>query len=217
VGYDPLKDFVPTSMVSIVPLVLDVHPSMPVHSVKELIAFSKKRNGTLTMASAGPGSTTHLSGELFQLNTGAKFIHVPYKGSGQALIDVISGQIDLIFDQLSSSTPFIKTGKLRALAVANAKRSPSVPNVPTMAEAGVNGFEASTYTGVVLQAGVPKEIVQKVYDALIKTLALPATRDAFERLGAEVISCTPEEFSRRLARDLAQWQRVQQKTSIQLE
>ena len=138
-------------MVSIVPLVLDVHPSMPVHSVKELIAFSKKRNGTLTMASAGPGSTTHLSGELFQLNTGAKFIHVPYKGSGQALIDVISGQIDLIFDQLSSSTPFIKTGKLRALAVANAKRSPSAPIVPTMAEAGVNGFEASTYTGVVLQ------------------------------------------------------------------
>lgn len=217
VGYDPLKDFATTSLVSIVPLVLDVHPSMPVYSVKELIAFARKRNGTLTMASAGPGSTTHLSGELFQLNTGIKFVHIPYKGSGQALIDVISGQVDLIFDQLSSSTPLIKSGKLRPLAIATSRRSPSIPSVPTMAEAGVTGFEASTYTGVVLQASVPREIVQKVYDALLKTLAMPATRDSFERLGAEVISSTPEEFSRRLARDFAQWQRVREKTNIQLE
>jgi tripartite-type tricarboxylate transporter receptor subunit TctC len=217
VGYDPLKDFAPTSLVSIVPLVLDVHPSMPVHSVKELISFAKKRNGTLTMASAGPGSTTHLSGELFQLNTAVKFVHIPYKGSGQALIDVISGQVDLIFDQLSSSTPLIRSGKLRPLAVATSKRSPSLPAVPTMVEAGVSGFEASTYTGVVLQSGVPKDIVKKVYDAVIKTLAMQATRDSFERLGADVISSTPEEFSRRLAHDLAQWQRVREKTHIELE
>jgi tripartite-type tricarboxylate transporter receptor subunit TctC len=217
VGYDPLKDFAPTSLVSIVPLVLDVHPSMPVYSVKELISFARKRNGTLTMASAGPGSTTHLSGELFQLNTSIKFVHIPYKGSGQALIDVISGQVDLIFDQLSSSTPLIKSGKLRPLAIATSRRSPSIPSVPTMAEAGVAGFEASTYTGVVLQAGAPREVVQKVYEALLKTLAMPATRDSFERLGAEVISSTPDEFSRRLARDLAQWQRVREKTNIQLE
>jgi tripartite-type tricarboxylate transporter receptor subunit TctC len=171
----------------------------------------------LTMASAGPGSTTHLTGELFQLNTGIKFVHVPYKGSGQALIDVIGGQVDLIFDQLSSSTPLIKTGKLRPLAIAMSKRSASIPAVPTMTEAGVLAFEASTYTGVVLQAAAPKEIVQKVYDAVLKTLALPATRDSFERLGAEVISTTPAEFTRRLTNDVAQWKRVREKTHIELE
>jgi len=217
VGYDPIKDFAPTSLVSIVPLVLSVHPSLPVHTVKELIALARKRNDTLTMASAGPGSTTHLTGELFQLNNGIKFVHIPYKGSGQALIDVIGGQVDLIFDQISSSSPLIKAGKLRPLATSMSRRSPSLPAVPTMSEAGVPAFEASTYTGVVLQAAVPKEIVQKVYDAVLKTLALSATRDSFERLGAEVISSTPDEFTRRLTRDLAQWTRVREKTNIQLE
>ena len=196
---------------------LSVHPSLPVRSVQELIALARKRSGTLTMASAGPGSTTHLTGELFQLNTGIKFVHIPYKGSGQALIDVMGGQVDLIFDQLSSSGPLIKAGKLRPLAIATSRRSPTIPAVPTMSEAGVPAFEASTYTGIVLPAAVPRDVVLKVYDALIKALALPATRDSFERLGAEVISSTPEEFTRRLARDLAQWARVREKTNIQLE
>jgi tripartite-type tricarboxylate transporter receptor subunit TctC len=133
------------------------------------------------------------------------------------LIDVIGGQVDLIFDQISSSSPLIKAGKLRPLATSMSRRSPSVPAVPTMSEAGVPAFEASTYTGVVLQAAVPKEIVQRVYDAVLKTLALSATRDSFERLGAEVISSTPDEFTRRLTRDLAQWTRVREKTNIQLE
>ncbi len=217
VGYDTLRDFAPTSLVSVVPILLIVHPALPAQNVKELIELARKRNGTLTMASAGPGSTTHLTGELFQLNNGVKFVHVPYKGSGQALIDVIGGQVDLIFDQLSSSTPLIKSGKLRPLAIAMSRRSPSIPSVPTMAEAGVPAFEASTYTGVVLPAAVPKEIVNKVYAALLKTLALPATRDSFERLGAEVISSTPDEFSRRLSTGLAQWKRVQEKTKIELE
>jgi tripartite-type tricarboxylate transporter receptor subunit TctC len=217
VGYDPLRDFAPTSLVSIVPLVLSVHPSMPAHTVKELIALARKRNGTLTMASAGPGSTTHLIGELFQLNVGIKFVHVPYKGSGQALIDVIGGQVDLIFDQLSTSGPLITAGKLRALAIAMARRSPSIPVVPTMTEAGVLAFEASTYTGVVLQSAAPKDAVRKVYDALIKTLALPATRDSFGRLGAEIITSTPEEFTRRLTRDIAQWKHVREKTRVELE
>ena len=217
VGYDPLKDFAPTSMVSIVPLVLSVHPSLPVRNLRELIALARKRSGTLTMASAGPGSTTHLTGELFQLNNGIKFLHIPYKGSGQALIDVIGGQVDLIFDQLSSSGPLIKAGKLRPLAISMSRRSPSIPAVPTMAEAGVPAFEASTYTGIVLQAAAPKEVVAKVYEALLKTLALPATRDNFERLGAEVITCTPAEFTRRLTQDMAQWMRVREKTKIELE
>ena len=217
VGYDPIKDFATTSMVSIVPLILSVHPSLPVHNVKELIALARKRSGTLTMASAGPGSTTHLTGELFQLNNGIKFVHVPYKGSGQALIDVMGGQVDLIFDQISSSSPLIKAGRLRPLAISMSRRSPSLPAVPTMSEAGVAAFEASTYTGVVLPSAAPKEVVQKVYEALLKTLALPATRESFERLGAEVITSTPEEFTRRLTRDIAQWVRVREKTKIELE
>ena len=217
VGYDPIKDFAPTSLVSIVPLVLSVHPSLPARTVKELIALARKRAGTLTMASSGPGSTTHLTGELFQLNNGIKFVHVPYKGSGQALIDVIGGQVDLIFDQLSSSGPLIKAGKLQPLAISMARRSPSIPEVPTMAEAGVVAFEASTYTGVVLPAAAPRDVVQKVYSALLKTLALPAKRESFQRLGAEVISSTPEEFTRRLTNDIAQWVRVREKTNLQLE
>ena len=217
VGYDPLRDFVTTSLVSIVPIVLSVHPSLPVRSVKELIALARKRSGTLTMASAGPGSTTHLTGELFQLNLGIKFVHIPYKGSGQALIDVMGGQVDLIFDQLSSSSPLFAAGKLRPLAIATSRRSPSISAVPTMAEAGVPAFEASTYTGIVLQAAAPKDVVSTVYAALLKALALPATRESFERLGAEVISSTPGEFTARLTRDLAQWKRVQEKTKIELE
>jgi tripartite-type tricarboxylate transporter receptor subunit TctC len=217
VGYDPLKDFAPTSLVSIVPLVLSVHPSLPVKTVKELITLARTRGGELTMASAGLGSTTHLTGELFQLVTGVKFTHIPYKGSGQALVDVVGGQVDLIFDQLSSSGTLIKGGKLRPLAIAMSRRSTTIPQVPTMQEAGIAGLEASTYTGIVLQAAVPKEIVARVYDALLKTLALTSTRDSFARLGAEVIQSTPEEFSRRLSADLAQWTRVREKTKIELE
>jgi tripartite-type tricarboxylate transporter receptor subunit TctC len=129
----------------------------------------------------------------------------------------MGGQVDLIFDQISSSSPLIKAGRLRPLAIAMARRSPSLPAVPTMSESGVPAFEASTYTGVVLQAAAPKEVVQKVYEAVLKTLALPATRESFERLGAEVITSTPEEFTRRLTRDVAQWRNVRERTKIELE
>jgi len=216
-AYDPLKDFAPTSLVSIVPLLLVTHPSLPVTSAKEFIALAKAKPGTVMMASAGTGSNTHLTGELFQVMTGAKLTHVPYKGSGPALIDLMGGQTHCIFDQVSTSTPYVNAGKLRAIAVAAAKRSPLLASVPTMEESGVRGFEASTYTGVFLPSATPKDIVNRVYTALLKVLDQQSTRDAFNRLGAEVIKSTPEELTKRMTNDLAKWKKVQQQTGIKLD
>ena len=216
-SYDPLKDFAPTSLVSIVPLLLVTHPSLPVTSAKEFIALAKSKPGSVMMASAGTGSNTHLTGELFQVIVGVKLTHVPYKGSGPALVDLMGGQTHCIFDQVSTSTPYVNAGKLRAIAVASTKRSPLLASVPTMDEAGVRGFEASTYTGIFLPSATPKDIVNRVYAALLKVLDQPATRDAFNRLGAEVIKSTPEELTRRMAGDLAKWKKVQQQTGIKLD
>jgi len=215
--YDPLRDFAPTSLVSLVPLLLVVHPSLPVHTAKEFIALAKAKPGSVLMASAGIGSNTHLTGELFQVIVGVKLTHVPYKGSGPALVDLMGGQTHCIFDQVSTSSPYVIAGKLRAIAVASAKRSATLANVPTMAEAGVSGFEASTYTGVFLPSATPADIVTRVYTALLKVLDQPATRDAFNRLGAEVIKSTPEEVTRRIGSDLAKWKKVQQQTGIRLD
>jgi len=217
VPYDPLRDFAPTSMVSLTPLMLAVHPALPAKTAREFIALAKAKPGQLMMASAGAGSNTHLTGELFQLVTGVKLTHVPYKGSGPALIDLIGGQTQLIFDLVSTSTPHIRTGKLRGIAVAFPKRSPVLPEIPTMDEAGVRGFESSTYTGIFFPAATPKEIVNRVYAALLKVLDQKATRDAFERLGGEVIKSTPEEMTKRLREDLAKWKKVQQTTGIRIE
>jgi tripartite-type tricarboxylate transporter receptor subunit TctC len=216
-SYDPLKDFAPTSLVSIVPLMLTTHPSLPAANVKEFIALAKAKPGAVMVASAGTGTNTHLTGELFQLMTGAKLTHVPYKGSGPALVDLMGGQAHSIFDQVSTSAPFINAGKLRGMAVAAAKRSPLLPNVPTMDEAGVRSFESATYAGVFLPSAAPKDIVNRIYTALLKVLDQTATRDAFARMGAEVIKTTPEEVTKRLAADLAKWKKVQQQTGIKLE
>jgi len=217
VPYDPLRDFAPTSLVSLVPLMLTVHPSLPVKNAREFIALAKARPGEILMASAGAGSNTHLTGELFQVVTGVKLTHVPYKGSGPALVDLVGGQTQLIFDLVSTSAPYIQSGRLRGIAVAFPKRSPVLPGVPTMAESGVAGFEASTYTGVFLPAATPREIVARVTAALVKVLDQPATRDAFSRMGGEVIKSTPEEVTARLRNDLALWRKVQQKTGIRIE
>jgi tripartite-type tricarboxylate transporter receptor subunit TctC len=215
--YDSLRDFMPTSLITNVPLVLVVHPSLPVRNASDFIALVKAKPGQVMMASAGTGSNTHLTGELFQIISRVKLTHVPYKGGGPAIIDLMSGQTHCIFEQVSTSLAYVRTGKLRPLAVISAKRSHVMPNVPTMAESGVNDFEASTYTGIFLPSATPKDIVQKVYTALIKVLDLPTTRDSFDRLGAEVIKSTPEEVTRRLRDDLIKWRNVQKKTGITLD
>ena len=216
-SYDPVKDFAPTSLVSIVPLVLVVHPSLPVKTTKEFIALLKSRSGQVMMASAGTGSTTHLTGELFQVITGTTLTHVPFRGSGPATIELIGGHTQCMFDQLSTSGPYVKAGKLRAVAVAALRRSPAYPEIPTMDESGMRGFEASTYTGIFLPAATQKDVVQKVYGAVIKAVELPATKEAFAKLGSEVIKSTPEEVSARIRGDLDKWRKVQQKTGIVID
>lgn len=216
-NYDALRDFAATSMISVVPLVLTVHPSVPAHSVRELIALSKSRPGRLNMGSAGTGGATHLTGEFFQIHTGARFTHVPYKGSGPALVDLVGGQLDLMFDQLTTSSPHIESGRLRALAVSSMKRSTLLPKIPTMHESGAQGFEVLTYTGILLPAATPKEIVMRIHVALVRTLELPATKEIFTKLGAEVMPSTPEAFTARLRGDLVNWRKVRDRLKLQLE
>jgi tripartite-type tricarboxylate transporter receptor subunit TctC len=217
VEYQPLRDFVFTSMIALVPNVLVVHPSVPTRDVKQLIAMARARPGTLLMASAGQGSNVHLMGELFQSMAKVKFIHVPFKGSGAALVDLVGGQVDLIFDQLSSSAPFIKTGRLRALAVTTRERSTFLPEVPTIDESGVRGYDAATYTTLAIPAATPADAVQKLREGVTAVVAQPRTREAFDKLGAEVIKGTPQDFTRRLQEDLARWARVRKETGIKLD
>jgi len=216
-SYDALRDFATTSMISVVPLVLTVHPSVPARSVRELVALSKSRPGRLSMGSAGTGGAGHLTGEFFQLHTGAKFIHVPYKGSGPALVDLIGGQLDLMFDQLTTSSPLIESGRLRALAVSSLKRSTLMPAIPTMNESGAQGFEVVTYTGILLPAATPKDVVSRVHAALVRTLELPAMKETFAKLGAELMPSTAETFTNRLRNDLVNWRKVRDQLKLQLE
>ena len=217
IEYQPLRDFVYTSRVSLVASAISVHPSLPVRSVKELIALSKTRPGELMMGSAGQGSGGHLMGELFQSMAKVKFTHVPYKGGVAASVDLVSGQIQLAFDQVSSSGPFIKAGKIRALAVTTPQRSKLLPDVPTIDESGVRGYDYSTWTTLGIPAATPKEAVQKLRDAVDAVIAQPRTRDAFEKLGAEVIRSTPEEFTRQLQADYARWVRIRKETGIRID
>ena len=216
-GYDPLRDFVFTSMIALVPIVLVLHPSVPARNVKELIALARSERSGLLMGSAGAGSNTHLTGELFQSMAKVKFLHVPFKGAGAALIDLIGGQVHLMFDQVSASAPHIKAGKLRPLAVASLERSAFLPDVPTIDQSGVPGFESSTYTTLAIPAAAPKDVVARLRDALNKVLDQPATRQSFERVGAEVRKTTPDEVARWLKRDYEKWVRIRKATGIKVD
>jgi tripartite-type tricarboxylate transporter receptor subunit TctC len=217
IEYQPLRDFVYTSMISLVASALIVHPSMPVRSVKEIIAFARPRPGELLMGSAGQGSGTHLMGELFQSMAKVKFTHVPYKGGAAASVAILGGQVHLAFDQVSSSGPFIKAGRLRALAVTTPQRSKLLPDVPTIDESGLRGYDYSTWTTLGIPAATPKETVQKLRDAISAVIAQQRTRDAFEKLGAEVVSNTAEDFTRRLQQDYARWVRIRKETGIKID
>jgi len=216
-GYHPLRDFTFTSPISFVPIVLVVHPSVPARSVKELVALARAHSGKLLMGSAGTGSNTHLTGELFQTMAKVKLTHVPFKGAGAAMVDLIGGQVHLMFDQVSASGPHIKAGKLRPIAVTTQKRSMFLPDVPTVDESGIRGFESSTYTTIAAPAATPKDVVLRLREAVVKVLDDPRTRQNFEKLGAEVIKGSPEEFARRVQDDLAKWTRVRKETGIKLD
>jgi tripartite-type tricarboxylate transporter receptor subunit TctC len=195
-GYEPLKDFTGITLTCLVPQVLIVNPSLPVSSIRELIALAKSQPGKVSYASSGNGSTGHMAAELFNRQAGVTMLHVPYKGNSQALIDVISGQVTMMFDQVSTSTPQIKAGKVRALAVTSLARSPLLPDVPTVDESGVPGYEDITFNGLVAPAGTPREILVRLQQAVAKAVSDEELTRRFIERGVELkASGSPEEFS----------------------
>jgi tripartite-type tricarboxylate transporter receptor subunit TctC len=195
-GYDPFKDFSAVTLTCLVPQVLVVNPALPVKTVKELIALAKARPGELTYATSGPGGTGHMATELFSRQVGIKMLHVPYKGNSQAIVDVIGGQVMLMFDQVSTSESYIKAGKLRGLAVSSRTRSPLFPDLPTIDEAGVKGFEDITFNGLMAPAGTPREIRVRILQDVSKAVATPKLRERFIERGVELkASASPEEFA----------------------
>ena len=193
-NYNALTDLVPIVQLSSFPLVLEVHPSVPVKTAKEFIALSKKPGTPLTYASAGSGTPQHLAGEIYNKAMGTKLTHVPYRGAGPALNDLLGGQVQVMFDVLGSSLQHIRGGKVVPLAVTSAKRSPELPNVPTLAEVGVPGFELTAWHGVAVRAGTPQPIVDKLSAAFLDTFKDPAFRKKWEALGTPVVAGTPAQF-----------------------
>lgn len=207
--YDPIKDFAPVTLLATVPNVLVVYPGLPAANVKELIALAKSRPGKLNYASSGNGTSIHLSAELFKTMTGTFMTHIPYRGSAPALTDLMGGQADLMFDNLPSALPHIRSGKLRALGVTTDKPSAALPGVPTIAQAGpIPGYEASSWFGVLAPAGTPREVVAKLQQTLARALASPEMRDKLVSQGAEPVGDTPEEFARHIQAETAKWARV---------
>jgi tripartite-type tricarboxylate transporter receptor subunit TctC len=195
-GYDPIKDFTGVSLTCKVAQVLVVTPTLPAKSVKELIALAKARPGQLSYGSSGNGSTGHFAAELFNQRAGLKLLHVPYKGNAQALIDIIAGQVMLMFDQVSTSAPYVRAGKLRALAVTSRTPSSLFPGVPTVDEAGVKGYEAITFNGLLAPAGTPREMLARLQGEVAKAVAVPALRNSFLERGVELSASTsPDEFT----------------------
>ncbi|MBL8310497.1 MAG: tripartite tricarboxylate transporter substrate binding protein [Burkholderiales bacterium] len=206
--YDAVKDFAPVSLVAAVPNVLVAAPPFPVNSVKELIDLSRKEGGKVTFASSGSGTSIHLSGELFKQLAGVQMAHVPYKGSSAALPDVMSGQVNVMFDNAPSVMPHIRGGKLKAIAVTSSTRTPALPNVPTIAEAGLPGFEASSWFGLLAPAGTPKDIVDKVSTQIQRMLQTPEMRERLASQGADGVGNTPEQFAAHIKLEIDKWAKV---------
>lgn len=206
--YDAVRDFAPVSLVAAVPNVLAAAPTLPINSVRELIDAAKKDPNKITFASSGSGTSIHLSGELFKQLAGVQMTHVPYKGSSAALPDLMSGQVDVMFDNAPSVMPHIKGGKLKAIAVTTTRRSPALPNVPTIAEAGLPAFEASSWFGVLAPAGTPREIVDKLSQAIVRSLQTAEIKERLASQGADAVGNTPEQFSAHIKSEIDKWAKV---------
>ena len=206
--YDPLKDFAPVALVAVQPNILVVHPDVPAKSMAELIALARQSPGKLNYASSGAGAAAHLAAELFKSMAGVDIVHVPYKGAQPALTDLIAGQVQLMFATSASVIPYVKAGRLRALAVTSAQRSPSVPELPTVAEAGLAGFEATTWHGVVVPSATPAPIVQKLNQDINAALKEKDLNERLGGLGAEVLTGTPRDFADYIAREIPKWTKV---------
>jgi tripartite-type tricarboxylate transporter receptor subunit TctC len=216
--YDPLKDLAPLILVTRGPGLVVVHPSLPAHNIKELIAVAKSRPGQIVYASAGTGAPSHLAVELFGLMTGTSFIHVPYKGMAPGMTDLLAGQVQMGFPTIVAGVPLVKAGKLRALGVTSAQRALAMPEVPTVAESGVPGFEATNWYGLVVPAQTPAPVVAKLNQELNRILALPDIRERLLAVGMEASpTATPQEFGAMIRSEIAKWAKVVKTSGVKPE
>jgi tripartite-type tricarboxylate transporter receptor subunit TctC len=215
--YDTVKDFAPVILAATSPNLLVVNPALPVKSVSELVALAKAKPGTLSYASTGNGSSNHISMELFKSLAGVDIVHIPYKGSAPAVTDLLGGQVMVMFDNVPNVLPQVKAGRLRALAASGTKRTTLAPDIPTMAEAGVPGYELMVWFGVVAPAGTPREVVQKLNAEVTKILAMPDVRERFLAQGVEPVGSTPEEFGEHIKAQMAKWSKVVRDAGVKAE
>ena len=214
VPYDPVKDFVPIAEIAEAQGVLVVNPSVPAKTVKELIALAKAKPGTMSYASAGNGTAPHISGELFKQQAGVDLLHVPYKGSGPAMTDTLAGTTQIMFPSLVAATPHIKSGKLRALAVTGSKRSPLYPDLPTVAESGVAGFEITQWYGFFAPAKTPADIVDKLNKEIVAVMKEPDVAKKFADQGADIVTGSSADFGKLVERELARWSKFIKEAKI---
>ena len=215
--YDALRDFAPVTLAATIPVVLVVHPSLPVKSVRELIPLAKAHPGQLNYASGGTGSAQHLPMEMLRVETGINIVHVPYKGLGPAFSDVLGGQVPMMFTGVSNVVPYMKTGRLRVLAIGSPKRSATLPDVPTVAEAGVPGFDFDSWTGYLVPVGTPRELIVKLHADITRTLAAPEVRDKLVTLGFDLVGGTPEAFATLIRNDIARFGKLIKAAGIKAE
>jgi tripartite-type tricarboxylate transporter receptor subunit TctC len=207
-GYDTLRDLAPITQLMSAPSVLAVHPSFPAKNLQELIALAKRDPGKYAFASTGSGGSPHLAGEMLKLRAGIDLIHVPYKGAAPALSDLLGGQVQMAFQTALSAVPHLQSGQLRAIAVASNKRLAQLPNVPTMAEAGLPDFEVSSWNGLFAPAKTPPEIIARLHDEAAKALAAPDMHEKLAAQGAEAVGSTPEEFRAYIRAEIEKWGKV---------
>src|SRR5687767_2373400 len=216
--YDVLKDFAPVAIAAAVPHLVTVHPSMPASSLKDLIGWLKSQPGKLSFPSAGNGSMPHLAGEIFKSLAGVQMVHVPYKGSGQSMQDLLGGQHLVAFDTMPASSPHVRSGKLRALAVSSATRVPGLPDVPTAEEAGLAGYVVSTWYGVFAPAGTPAAIVRRLHADTVKAMQTPDTKSKLEGIGADgTVSRSPEEFAALVRADTARYAKIVKDIGLKID
>jgi tripartite-type tricarboxylate transporter receptor subunit TctC len=216
-GFDPQKDLAPVVTVAQVPLLIVVHPSLGVSSIKELVALAKAQPARVNYSSAGHGSTGHLTGELLKTRANIEMVHVSYKGGGQALTDLLGGQIHMLVTALPTVEPFLRQGKLKALAFSSAKRVPGLPEVPTIAESGLAGFDVSSWYGILAPAATPKDIIRRLNSEIVKILAQKEVRDRFTVLGTALVGDTPEQFASVIKADTVRWANVVKDANIRLD
>lgn len=215
--YDIQRDFVAITEIAFIPQLLSVHPSLPVKSLKELVALARARPNQLNFGTAGTGSASHMAMELFQSMAKVKMVHVPYKGTGPALIELLGGHLSLMFDVIMTSLPYVQSGKLKTLAISSLQRSPTVPQVPTVAELGYPGYEALVWFGLFAPAGTPSDVVKKIHEDTARALGSPRMRELLTSQGLQVVASSPAEFGARVAKDVAKWRKVIQEAGIKLE